>query len=393
MAVAVKTGTIDTEAVLPDEKKIDMSNEFKMLDQDESQFSTLLDKLPSQSAVREKVNWLEDQYFPNKSSVAAAGYTNVATTLPVATGEGAYFRAGDLVRNVATMEMMLVTAVAGDNLTITRAIGGVVAAQAGTSGQALLIVGNASAQAADIGTLKVTNRVLGYNYTQIFRNPFGFSGTDVEIDTYGTGDPMNEIAKKAVEHKRSLENTFFFGARSFTAASPNSIGTCGGLRDFITTNKTAAVGTLTAANLGTIIRGALQKGSRDKVIFASPLVVSALSALYTKTWAPNEAGGGMDATLGIRVSGYVSGSFGDRIPVVLKREWGNFGDTTEIGSLLVVLDRRFIKKRPLRGRGTSLLRNRQGNGEDRVVHEYLTETSLEMSVESAHAWAYGIVSP
>jgi len=393
MAVAVKTGTIDTEAVLPDEKKIDMSNEFKMLDQDESQFSTLLDKLPTQSAVREKVNWLEDQYFPNKSSVAAAGYTNVATTLPVATGEGAYFRAGDLVRNVATMEMMLVTAVAGDNLTITRAIGGVVAAQAGTSGQALLIVGNASAQAADLGTLKVTNRVLGYNYTQIFRNPFGFSGTDVEIDTYGTGDPMNEIAKKAVEHKRSLENTFFFGARSFTAASPNSIGTCGGLRDFITTNKTAAVGTLTAANLGTIIRGALQKGSRDKVIFASPLVVSALSALYTKTWAPNQEGGGVDATLGIRVSGYVSGSFGDRIPVVLKREWGNFGDTTEIGSLLVVLDRRFIKKRPLRGRGTSLLRNRQGNGEDRVVHEYLTETSLEMSVESAHAWAYGIVSP
>lgn len=393
MAVAVKTGTVDTEAVLPDEKRIDMSNEFKMLDQDESQFSTLLDKLPTQSAVREKVNWLEDQYFPNKSSVAGGGYLVGAATITVATGEGAYFRAGDLVRNVRTAEMLLVTSVAGDVLTVTRAIGGVVVAAAGNAADPLLIVGNASAQASDIGTLKVTNRVLGFNYTQIFRNPFGFSGTDVEIDTYGTGDPMNEIAKKAVEHKRSLENSFFFGARSFTAASPNSIGTVGGLRDFIVTNKTAAVGTLTAANLGAIIRGALQKGSRDKVIFASPLVVSALSALYTKTWAPNEAGGGTDATLGIRVSGYVSGSFGDRIPVVLKREWGNFGDTTEIGSLLVVLDRRFIKKRPLRGRGTALLRNRQGNGEDRVVHEYLTETSLEMSVESAHAWAYGIVSP
>ena len=77
----------------------------------------------------------------------------------------------------------------------------------------------------------------------------------------------------------------------------------------------------------------------------------------------------------------------------MKREWGNFGDTTEIGSLLVVLDRKFIKKRPLRNRGTSLLRNRQGNGEDRVVHEYLTEISLEASVESAHAWASGIVVP
>lgn len=393
MAVAVKTGTIDTEAVLVDEKRIDMSNEFKMLDQDESQFSTLLDKLPSAPAVREKINWLEDNYFPNKSSVGAGGYLVGATVVPVATGEGAYFRAGDLVRNVATGEMMLVSSVAGDNLTVTRAIGGVVAAAAGTAAQPLLITGNASAQAADIGTLKVTNRVLGYNYTQIFRNPFGFSGTDVEIDTYGTGDPMNEIAKKAVEHKRALENSFFFGARSFTSASPNSIGTMGGLRDFIVTNKTAAVGTLTTTLLGTIIRGALQNGSSDKVIFAAPSVVSALSALYTKTWAPNESGGGVDATLGIRVSGYVSGAFGDRIPVVVKREWGKFADTTEIGSLLVVLDRRFIKKRPLKNRGTALLRNRQGNGEDRVVHEYLTEMSLEASVESAHAWAYGIVSP
>lgn len=58
MAVSVATGAVDTEAILAAEKVVDMSNQFKLLDPDESQFSTILDQLPSAPAVREKINWL-----------------------------------------------------------------------------------------------------------------------------------------------------------------------------------------------------------------------------------------------------------------------------------------------------------------------------------------------
>ena len=39
----------------------------------------------------------------------------------------------------------------------------------------LVIIGNVSAQGATLGVRKVTKRVAQYNYTQIFRHPFGFT--------------------------------------------------------------------------------------------------------------------------------------------------------------------------------------------------------------------------
>lgn len=54
----IATGLVDTETVLADERVIDMDSEIKMLDPDESQFTTMLMTLGSKQAVREKINWL-----------------------------------------------------------------------------------------------------------------------------------------------------------------------------------------------------------------------------------------------------------------------------------------------------------------------------------------------
>ena len=86
--MGIATGTVDTEAILADEKVVDMEPEFKLLDPDETQFMTILNKLPSKSATREKVNWLEDQYFPRQARTEGA-VTNVALTVNVeAEGRG-----------------------------------------------------------------------------------------------------------------------------------------------------------------------------------------------------------------------------------------------------------------------------------------------------------------
>lgn len=395
MAVATATGTVDTEAILADEKVVDMQNKFRLLDPDESQFSTILDKLPSQQATREKVNWLEDQFFP-RLTTQSGGATSTASTVNVATDTGAYFRAGDLVRNMRTGEMFEVASVATDALTTTTSGGnrdaiGSVAAAAMNDGDELLIVSNASAQSADVGTLKVTTRTLGYNYTQIIRHPFGFSGTDVEIETYGAGDPMNEIAKKAVEHRRSLEALCFYGARDFTSASPSSKGYMGGLVEYISTNVFSSIGNLSRGTLDDKLRQIFQHGSRNKVLFAAPVPAQALSGLMGDNWVRATPG---ETVYGAKVTAFVSGAFGDRIPVITKREWGAFPTTSnQYGSWIVAVDLDYVQKRPLRNRGTRLLRNRQGNGEDRVVHEYLTETSLEVSVEQAHGILKGITGP
>lgn len=321
---------------------------------------------------------------------------STATTVNVGTGTGVYFRAGDLVRNMRTGEMFEVASVATDAITTTNTGGnrkalGSVAAAAMNDQDPLLIVSNASAQNADVGTLKVTTRVAGYNYSQIFRHPFGFSGTEIEIETYGPGDPMNEIAKKAVEHKRAKEATCFFGARDFVTGTPAK-GYMGGLAEFIQTNVWTSIGTLSRGVLDDKLRTALQHGSRNKVIFAAPVPAQALSSLLADNWVkvtdPNTK------VYGAKVSAFISGAFGDNIPVITKREWGTFPTASNgYGSWMFIVDLDYVKARPVRNRGTQLLRNRQGNGIDGVIHEYLTETSMEVSQESAHAVLKGITGP
>jgi hypothetical protein len=384
----VTSGIVDTEAVLADEKVVDMEPKFRLLDLDNSQFSTMLNKLPSKVATREKVNWLEDELFPNLSTLAASALS-AASSIAVATDTGTYFRAGDLVRIVSTGEMLEVTGVTSDNLGVTRGVGGVGAATAASGGD-LLIVANAAAQGADYGTLKVTKRVLGYNYTQIVRHPFGYTGTDVEIETYGPGEPANEMAKKAIEHKRALENLSFFGARDFTSSSPSSKGYAGGLQEFLSTNVYSSAGAIDLAYIDGKLEEIFQYGSSQKVIFSAPTPAAALSRLFANNWVRARP---EDRVYGAKVNSFINGAYGESVPVVVKREWGqrqvaNNGH----GSWMFVVDMQYVKKRPMRNRNTAILRNRQGNGEDKVIHEYLTELSFEFSQEKVHGLIKGITA-
>lgn len=78
------------------------------------------------------------------------------------TGQGAYFRPRDIVRNAVTGEAFSVSSISTDTLTVTRGVGGVTAATS-VSGAELLIVGNAAVQGATLGTRHIVKKVLGYN--------------------------------------------------------------------------------------------------------------------------------------------------------------------------------------------------------------------------------------
>lgn len=384
MAIATASGVVDTDALVADEKVVDMQNQFRLLDVDENQFMTILNKLPSQQAIREKVNWLEDQYFPNLT-VLAASAASADTVLTVTTGEGDYFRAGDLIRFGRSGEVAEVVSASANAITVTRALGSVAAATAQT-GEDILIIGNVSAQGADYGVLKVTTRVLGYNYTQITRHPFGFTNTETVIETYGPGDPANEIAKKLVEHKRALENQALNGPRKYDTGL--SKGWMGGVTEFISTNVTNAVGTLSLTALDSALQSIFQHGSMSKVIFAAPTPAAALSRLLANNWVQASPS---DEVYGAKVSAFINGAYGASVPVITKRNWGKEQAANgQRGGWMLVLDLAYIKKRPLRDRGTRLLRNRQAPGVDSQVHEYLTEMSLEVAVEKAHGILKGI---
>jgi hypothetical protein len=387
MAPSINTGVVDTEARLSSERVVDMDPKIGLKETDNAQFMTILKNLPSTNATQTEVRWLEDQLFPNRLTFDGGLADSAATALTAASGLGAYIRVGDILYVELTGEKIEVTAVSTDAFTATRSIGGVAAASAAT-GSGLVVVGNASAQGADTGTLKSTDRVLGYNYTQIFRNPFGFTGTDSEIALYGADDPEREAAKKRVEHKRALESAIWVGGRDFTSASPSSKGYMGGVQEYLSTNVFTGFGALSLTGFDVKIQQILQDGDMNKTIFASPLAARGLSHLFESNWqqAQND-----DVVYGAKVSAWLNGAYGERLPVIVKREWGAHGTTGKgLGGALFVIDLGNVKRRPMTNRDTRLLPNRQGNGEDKVVFDYLTEMSFELKNESTHGVFYGI---
>jgi hypothetical protein len=259
------------------------------------------------------------------------------------------------------------------------------------SADELIRVGSAYPQWADTGDIKIVKRILGYNYTQIFRTPLGFSGTEVEIETYGEGDPMHEITKKAVEHQMLLENSWFFGARDFVVASPNSKGYMGGMLDFVQTNVFPTQGTMDRKKIDARLTSVFQNGTNDKVIFSAPGPAAWLSGLVADNWVQAPPG---TRVYNAKVDGFISGAYGTNVPVVTKKQWGRYSAAGEgIGSMWIIVDMGYVRRRPMRNRGTSLLRDRQSPGRDGKIHEYLTETSMEVAQELTHAVVTGWTSP
>jgi hypothetical protein len=385
MPIAVATGMVDDSDILANEKRIDMDDVIPFLDPDVSQFTTMLQRVKSQKARATKVEWMEDELFPRLSS-NTGGATNVATTFTVAVGEGAFFRSGDIVRVSRTGEALRIVTMSGDTVSVCiRGIGSTAAA-AITAGDQLVIVGNASAQGAGLGTRKITKRVPQYNYQQIQRNPYGFTNSLIETDLYTEGEPEHERSKKAIEHKRALEQLLFFGARAIDVTGTEPIGYSGGLVEYITTNVKNPAGALTSTLLDTYFRDFLAHGSQNKVMFCAPVVAQAISGFLLNAWKPASVS---DRLWGAKVDGYISGVYGWEVPVVVKRDWNDFSTTsTQYGSYAFVVDMDYVKMRPLRN--TRLLRGRQANDADSYDEELLTEFSFELQHERCHGVIKGV---
>lgn len=391
MAVTTLTGLVATDDVLSNELVVDMSDEIAMLHPDEDQFFTLLNKLPKRNAEREQVNWLEDQLFPRYTTTAASG-TSAATGMAVAVGTGAYFRAGDVCVNQATGERFTVTTVTTDTLTIgNRGLGGSSAAAIG-SGDGILIVSNAAAQGATLGTAKMTKKVLGYNYTQIIRHPFRFTKTNLWVRRYGPTEPGREAAKKLTEHRRSIEYVCFFGPRDFITSGSEPIGFCGGVDEFITTNSHTSIGNLTNTGIDGYLRQDLQN-ARNPALFAAPLPASVISNMLRTVWHPNTTG---DRVYGAKVDYWLDSAYGTRTPIFVKKDWNDFPTASgQYGGRVYVISLSDVQLRPAPAVGgeprfAALLKDRQARDADEQAMEYLSELSLEVRSEAHHSRWSGI---
>lgn len=383
MATTTISGVNYTSSPLSNELKVDMRDKIAMLDPDTSQFTTMLmhPDVEKERANSFKVEWMTDQLLPRVTALAATA-ASADTFLTVTTNEGNYLRSGDIIRNTLTGEAYRVTTPQASGTSVVRAVGSVAAATS-TSGSTakLVVVGHATQQGATMPTRLITQRVADYNYTQIHRDSYGFAETALATQWYGGSLQTKERKKKAIEHKWGIENTLFFGARSYSASS-GPIHTSGGLIEYISTNITSA-STLDKATLQDFLRTGLQYGNRNmKVLFAAPLVVQVLGELMQDNWTQSRPD---DNVWGVKVDYVIPSAWGSRIPVVVKSDWMRNGEGTagQYGSIAFLVDMGNVQYAPLRD--TKLKMNIQPPDADEQSEEYITECSLKVELEQTHS--------
>ncbi|MFI4915439.1 MAG: DUF5309 family protein [Phycisphaerales bacterium JB060] len=156
--------------------------------------------------------WIEDELLPNTGVVAAQSFTPTALTdTTITVDDGSRFRVGDLVRPGEGPEVMLVTGIASDTLTVVRSYGSTDAI-AVAEGMVLTILGNAALEGAEAPDARFTNRVRKSNYTQIFTAAVEVSGSMQAVRAHGIADELDyQKQERMRELLRDLENCIING--------------------------------------------------------------------------------------------------------------------------------------------------------------------------------------
>ena len=185
----------------------------------------LLDALgdPLREATSTHHEWLEDELLPNKDAINDATWTNPAADTTFDVDHGSRFRVGDQIQVEGSEELMLVTAVAGDTLTVVRGYAGTTPENLAND-QVLNILGNAALEGDDKPNARFTNRVRCGNYTQIFTAAVEVSGSDMAASQLGLADEMDyQKQERLRELVRDLENTVINGGQA--VSDPQGSGT------------------------------------------------------------------------------------------------------------------------------------------------------------------------
>ena len=373
-------GVRTTSNIQQARRVVDMAKNIALLDPNDSPFVTFL-KLAKQDvrvAKAPKIEWLEDDLIGAATQVNAGGgvsITTSSTSIPV--DDGSIFSVGDLISIPAKSLVYRITAISTNTLTAIQ-FGTSVASGTIADDSVVLKLGNAMEENSSAPAAKTTQEVACYNYTQIFRTPVSFSGTELATELYGGKDRAYQRRKKALEHKRDIARAMYFGVRKEDTTGTTPRRTMGGLLSFLTESTAFDSSTqpLTYANFNKYVaQPVFSHGSKDKLLIAGPNLMNAINA-----WSEAKLVTEVDpaATYGIRVKNLITG-YGDLKviydPLLADGYHAGYG---------MVIDTDNIRYAYLQGRDTKLNTNIQANDVDGVIDEYITECSLEVKLPKTH---------
>lgn len=365
------------------------------------------------------------------------------------------FRAGHVlkIRNVtrasgANVDLFgVVTAVDHSdlkvNLRVIQGSGGVNVAQStANNGLEVLVVGSSFTQGSSATTgglvsassftssnnAPTTIPTQCQNFAQIFRTPFEMTGTAAKTGLkYDDTGPYKDMAKDAsVQHMIELEKAFLFGQPVKEATSSNSLPrftTCGIVpameiyEAVYTDSRIATLGfpayrsatqsAVTAdtddnkriiANTGGTINEKTYNGylervfrvtnntANEKLVLCGSGALSVINQMYAgKTCLTSDLP--MGDTYGMNVTKHVT-PFGN----LYYKSHPLFSQNSWLRYCLLILDVQNLKYRYMQGRDTTLLKNRQNNGDDFRRDEWLSECGLEFHFPESNMFIQNVTN-
>ena len=173
----------------------------------------LLDHLgdPQRSARSTVHEWLEDELLPNSDAVDDQAISNATTETSFDVENGGRFQVGDQIMLEGKDEVMLVTGISTDTLTVVRGYGGTTAATLADD-DIIRILGSAALEGDDAPTARFTSRSRKQNYTQIFTAGVNVSGSQLAASSIGIDDEMDyQKQQRLRELLRDVENCVING--------------------------------------------------------------------------------------------------------------------------------------------------------------------------------------
>lgn len=336
------------------------------------------DALKKKETTDPEFKWFEDKFGAREDIVASnqGGATSLAVT------NGSYFSIGDVLLCVKstqgtsnpTGEVMLVTAVNTNTLTLARqvgdsALGGGLLQQ----NDIIWIIGNANEEGASIREIKATAIAEALNYCQIFRTTIGI--TETARNTTGwtkESDFDYQTRKKGIEHLVDVERAFMFGKKELIMSGVHPKRFTGGIFQRISQ---VVSNVTTRDDFNGYLRTLFAHGNSEKYLLASGYVVDKIGSFAHDKLQILQG----EKTFGLSIIKYFSphGTLN-----IIKHDLLS-GDL--YGKSAVGLDMEALTYRYLSNRDTKLLTNRQAPGEDSNINEYLTECGLQLEQPERHA--------
>jgi hypothetical protein len=314
--------------------------------------------------------------------------TAVAVTVNV--DHGSYFKANDLVLNTRTGEIVRVTAVAANALTVVRGYG-TVGGAAMLDNDELRRIGNAFEEGAAADTAKTVQVDVVTNYCEIFKTSLRLTGTEMATTLYGGMDLPLRQKMAGIEHSMKIESAFLFGQKyerlttsAVNAATSHPIRTTQGILKFIQSNAISIGGPMSEATFNNeflrYVFTADKNYRQKRTIFVSPLVGGVMNQ-----WANGKIQlVPTDKTFGITVNRYLS--FFGEVNIVMHPLLE--GDV--YAGYCIAVDLENVGYKYLSGRDTKLETDIVQDGTDARTDQFISECGLKVRLEGVHGYAYGI---